>query len=253
MKPSITIIILAIIGAAAGPVLALAGASLAGLPESAWGLEPLMYLFFGFLVGGPGFLLLLGVLTVFVDKPFANRALLAVGIALPLAFLSGLLGVPFERYNQAASKERMEIRAAESDRRYQEFRSILQSDPEIAVREKWYRGIDERRLVYNMSITNRDVNYSPATLARLYAVDDEMAPMLLRHPAFDPQLLEAEFHRMIKRGSMENIERLLAILGNPNTRDEWFPQVAALRMVEKDESLKLRVESLKLKRKSDPP
>jgi hypothetical protein len=233
MKPFITTIILTIIGAVSGPFLALAGASLAGLPESSWSLEPLVYLAFGFLIGGPGFLLLLAILTVASQKPFANRALAAVLGVLLLSFLSGLLGVPFNKYQQEEARKERKVQEVESGKRYRKYYSLLRFDPQIALREEWYHAPDEKRIVYSASLRNLDVDYGPSLLSRLYEdsrpySDNGDAAYYLKHPSFDPDQLAKEFQRsMDEVRSGESCYRLIPILRSPNAKEEWFAEVAA--------------------------
>ena len=210
-----------------GAFFALIGAKIAGLPESSWSLEPLVYLALGFGAGAFGFVILFAM---------SQRAAIAASGAVILAFLVGLAGYPISRYNSKMNMERSMDQSAASNHRYQEFYSKLRENSEVSLRESWYKATDERRHAYRMSIQNRDVVYSASTLGRLYDLDDQMTVQLLGHPSFDTSLLESEFHKALKRSLRggSGCDKLLAILRNPNAKDEWFTEVASSGILEKD-------------------
>ena len=232
-----------------GGFFALIGAKIAGLPESSWSLEPLVYLALGFGAGAFGFVILFAM---------SQRAAIAASGAVILAFLAGLAGYPISRYNSKMNMERSMAQSAASNHRYQEFYSKLRENSEVSLRESWYKATDERRHAYRMSIQNRDVDYSASTLGRLYDLDDQMSVQLLGHPSFDTSLLESEFHKALKRSLRggSGCDKLQAILRNPNAKDEWFTEVASSGILEKDiflcsDSLKGLIERHQMNQESE--
>ncbi len=210
-----------------GAFSALIGAKIAGLSESSWSLEPLVYLALGFGAGAFGFIIL-----VAMNQPAA----MAASGAVFLAFLAGLAGHPISGYHSKMNLEKSTAQSAASNHRYQQFYSKLRENSEVSLRESWYSATDERRSAYRMSIQNRDVDYSASALGRLYKLDDEMAVQLLGHPSFDSSLLESEFHealqRILRGGS--GCDKLQAILRNPIAKNEWFAEAASSGILEKD-------------------
>jgi len=218
-----------------GAMFALLGAKLAGLSDSAWSLEPLVYLALGFGAGALGFLVLAGALPIIRGISETQRPPLAFIGALLIAFLTGVIGYPIAKYDAKVNMKKSMAQSAASNQRYEHFYSILRKDPEVSLRESWYRATDEKRQAYRMSIQNQDVDYSPSTLGRLYELDDQMTVQLLRHPSFDTSLLESEFHRILKRSIRgSDCDRMQAIMRNPNAKDEWFAEVASSGILEKD-------------------
>lgn len=219
-----------------GAFLSLIGASVMGLPRSDWSLEPLVYLALGCVTGALGFL---GVLSALPMKRLCapiERMIVAAVAGLFLAFLSGIIGYPIARYDAKVNSEKSMAQSAASNQRYEHFYSMLREDPDLSIRESWYQATDERRRAYRMSIQNRDVEYSPAMLRQLYALDDQMAEQLLGHPSFDTSLLESEFHKALKRAIWggRDCDKLQAILRNPKAKDEWFAEVATSGILEKN-------------------
>jgi hypothetical protein len=231
-----------------GAFVAVIGAKVAGLPDNSWSLEPLVYLVVGFGVGALGYLILVGVLSNKKGGSMIQRAAMSATGAVILSFLSGLVGYPIARHNGELNNQKSQILAAASDRRYQDFYSILRSDPGIVVRDRWDKATDERRHAYRMSLQTLDVTYSQVTLSQLYSLDDQMTVMLLAHPSFDADLLEREFHRTLKKALRGvQCDSLQAIMRNPTAKDEWFAEVAASGILEKDiflcsDSLKILLE-----------
>ena len=228
--------ILTIVCAFVGAYLAVIGADVAGLPYSQWSLEPLLYLALGLGVGAVAFLVIVCVLSFKTRLASIERMMVAATSALFLAFTSGLIGYPIAEYNAKENLKRSTARSAASNQRYRQFYSMLREDPEVSLRESWYKATDERRLAYRMSIQNRDVEYSPSMLGRLYDLDDQITVQLLAHPSLDTSLLESEFHRALKRSIRggSGCDKLQAILRNPKAKDEWFTEVASSGIVEKD-------------------
>lgn len=97
-------IFLTLICAFCGAICAVWGASLAGLPESNWSLEPLLYFAIGIVMAGcacPALLLFLPP----SRKGWAfGRVAVAVSGALVLAFLSGMIACRVRRNNEAAER-----------------------------------------------------------------------------------------------------------------------------------------------------
>jgi hypothetical protein len=235
MKNQIGCFVLMIACALIGAFLAVIGAKIAGLPESSWSLEPLAYLALGFGAGAFGFVILVGIIPHYSGISMIQRAAMAASGAVILAFVTGLAGYPISRHNAKMNLERSMAQSSASDQRYKEFYSRLSKNSEVSLRESWYRATDERLLAYRMSIQNRDVDYSASTLGQLYILDNQMAVQLLKHPSFDPSLLESEFHKALKRSLRggSNCDKLQAILRNPNARDEWFAEVVSSGILDK--------------------
>ena len=235
MKNLVGSAFLMLVCASLGGYLSVIGAAVVGLPKSDWSLEPLVYLALGFVVGAVGFLGIIFALSFKTRIGSGERLIVAAPGALFLAFLSGVIGYPISKYNSELNMKRSTAQSAASNQRYERFYSMLRENPDLALRESWYRATDERRLAYRVSIQNRDVAYSPSMLGRLYELDDQMSVQLLGHTSFDASLLESEFQKALKRSLRggSDCDKLQAILRNPNAKDEWFIEVASSGILEK--------------------
>ena len=208
-----------------GALLAVTGAKISGM-QTALSLEPLIHLAIGSGFSAVTFLVLL----------LANRrAVVAAVGALIVAFLAGLVGHPVLEYHYDSNSKRFKDLEEASMQSYQNYYSKLREDPEIGLREKWYKARDKRRRAYEDSIWNQDVNYSTTTLSQLYSVD-QMTVGLLKHPSFDKALLEREFHRALEQSlqGKPGCDKLVFILQNPNAKEEWFTEVASSGILDRD-------------------
>lgn len=221
-----------------GAFVSVIGASIAGLPKSQWSLEPLVYLSFGFLAGFIGYPILLGLLRAVQRRMYPSGAdesaalFFAMVSAVILAFLTGWAGYPISRYDAKKNAERCKAKSLASERRCLELYSILHADPDIVVREAWYKASDEKRDVYQHSISQKDTCYPSSTLSQLYALNPDSAYTLIHHPAFDPELLDKEFYRTLR--SNFDCRRLKKFLNLPNAKEEWFVAVVAAGTLEKN-------------------
>ena len=243
-----------------GACLSLIGAYVMGLPRSDWSLEPIVYLALGCVTGAVGFLGVVCALPIRTGSAPRERMIVGAAAGLFLAFLSGIIGYPIAKYDSKRNMKKSMAQSAASNQRYEHFYSMLRENPDISLRESWYKATDEKRHAYRMSIQNRDVEYSPAMLLQLYDLDDQMTIQLLGHPSFDTSLLEIEFHKALKRALRggSGCDKLQAILRNPKAKNEWFAEVTKSGIIEKDiflcsDSLRGIIERHQMAQESEQP
>ncbi|RYD18553.1 MAG: hypothetical protein EOP88_22185 [Verrucomicrobiaceae bacterium] len=224
-----------------GALLAVWGASMAGMSRSQWSLAPVIFLILGAIAAGCSFLLLLVVLSSKKEATVLGKAPVAYFGALVLAFLSGVGGIRISKHNERSNIEQYKEQATESDRKRDEFHALLRKDPDLAVREKWYVAEDERRDAYQHSLWQKDVAYSPEALASLYAVTDGRSPEslmahILAQPSFSPEVLRKEYRRAI----LEMLDtgecwRLRVIIESPKFEQTWLEELDQTGLLDREE------------------
>lgn len=212
-----------------GAILSVAGASLAGMPPASsgsWNLAPLLYM-------------VLGIATVAVALPlsmvflkrmdFGFRLGTSIGVSIILAFLSGVAGYPLSILDAKRNAEKTKEKWREERLFYNESYAAIRSNPGIVVDKQWYVRWAPQWAAYFDSLADPAVRFTPEMLSEIYQgkIYEEHKSRVLEHPAFDPKLLEAEFHRFFRQSLRGNDHVLLAaVLTNPQAKDEWFQIVA---------------------------
>jgi hypothetical protein len=96
----------------------------------------------------------------------------------------------------------------------------LISDPEIALRERWFEwkpGNELLRYLFIKSLGEPSVPYSADQLARIYHEAPEARVLVVAHPACDPSFLENHWSHALQQAEAGNREILTAIVSNPKT------------------------------------
>lgn len=236
----ILVLVALVICAFFGAYLSVAGATLAGLPpvsSGSWDLAPLLYMGLGVasvLVALP---LCMAVLK---NMEFASKLGTSICVSVLLAFLSGVVGYPLAVLDAKHNATKARDKWREQRRFHDECYAAIRSNPEIVVEKQWYLRWAPEWNAYYESLNDPSVIYTPEVLSRIYrgGIYKEHTSRLLEHPAFDPKLLETEFHRLFGQALRGKDDfSLAAVLTNPQAKDAWFQAVAESPILEQpDES-----------------
>lgn len=228
------LLLLAIASVACG-IMAMAGASIAGMPESKWALEPLAYLFLGFVGGG----ILFSILSFSLRKRCGESLSASMGasfvVVLPMAFVGGMICYKFSVYDAKMNSEKYRVQTKEEVAQYKSYHQKIKEDPGIVLREGWYRnsGPDGflKWRVYRDSFKNPYVPYTPVVISQLIGVEREnphIFQTILMHSQLDSQTLEREYRLALeeaKRNDEKAGWRLYKILSVPNAKKSWLEEV----------------------------
>ena len=100
------------------------------------------------------------------------------------------------------------------------LQAILVSDPEIALRERWFaqkRDNEILRYLFTESLKKVSVNYSPDQLARIYKEAPDVRSLVVANPACDSAFLADHWIHALGEAQVGNDEILIAIVANPKT------------------------------------
>ncbi len=137
-------------------------------------------------------------------------------IALPMGSALYRRHVRNDAANSREVAEFDQIRRAKSDA----LQARLISDPEIALRERWFewkQGNEMVRYLFTESLKNTHVPYSPAQLARIYQEAPEARALVVAHPACDPAFLANHWGHALTAAEAGNDDILIAVASNPKT------------------------------------
>lgn len=235
---AISILIGVAVCAVFGAIVCSIGASITGLPPARSGsfnLEPLVYVGLG-LVTGP--LAFLGSLAILRRTEFGGKLGISMICSIGLSFLSGVIGYPISKWDAKRNAVRAQERWREERHRYDDYYAAIRADPGIVVSQQWYLKWSPQWDAYYASLTDPQIRYTPEMLTAIYQgrVYSEHVLPLLRHPAFDPQLLEREYRRFLKHARFGNdLDLLGAVLSSPQARSDWFVEVESSGILQRDE------------------
>jgi len=147
--------------------------------------------------------------------------ILAVLVLGPLmAFPTGITAYHWHKRNLAiASKKSAEYASAQratSDA----LQALLMSDPEIALRERWFewrRNNEAEHYLFSKSLENPQIPYNLSQLARIYKEAPEARALVVVHPACDAEFLTTHWKDALNKAEAGDDKILTAIVSNPRT------------------------------------
>jgi len=223
------VITLGILGAALCGVAAPLGAMMTGLKSGGWNWQFLPFIAGGFF--GGIFIAIPASIGCGSLKPKYPWNLL-IPLALPpisVFIFSALIFPSMKRDGQVRIERSREI-FEQAQQSRQALLQQLKSDPEVALRERWFAGDDQHRYVMSASLRDGTVNYEFTLLKQIYEEDPSMSA-IFAHPACKASFLaehfkkayeeyDAYFHGKVRYSPLRDI------VSNPNTPRELVEKVA---------------------------
>jgi phage pi2 protein 07 len=201
-----------------GAILALWGAKISGLPASDWSLEPLIYLLFGLIAGPISFVVFYH---KFKSDGASSSSLAPYILPYLISILVGFFGYKFAQWDSRRNAQY--YKASTPSISYDDCYQKLLADPQIAIREGWYKKNDQHEKAYRDSLTKNDVAFTPKMLARLAVLDDRGRIVLYQHEKIDITFLEIELSAAIAKhkSGRDSSGKIRAILKNPQAKQSW--------------------------------
>lgn len=208
----------AILHAIIGAILALWGAKIAGLPESSWSLEPFLYILVGFIAGPLSYLVSFNATQ---GDHKSEGSVIPVLLPSLICFFLGIFVYKWNRWE--IRKNSPSHKASAPSVSFQDYYQKLRDDPQIVIRDGWYKMRDQRESAYREALIKNDVPFTPKMLERLTVLDDHGRTLLYQHKNMDSDFLEGELRSAIanhKEGH-DSFDKIQAIVKNPQARQSW--------------------------------